>query len=67
MCFFAICIYISIILSVNPGVATQSGKTKKNDKSQENSGKNGGFWKKSGIFFFKYQILSVQIYQIPYI
>ena len=47
MCFFAICIYISIILSVNPGVATQSGKTKKNDKSQENSGKNGGFWKKS--------------------
>ena len=51
MCFFAICIYISIILSVNPGVATQSGKTKKNDKSQENSGKNGGFWKKSGKFF----------------
>ena len=43
-----------------------SEKTKKNDKSQENSGKNGGFWKKSGIFF-KHQILSVQIYQILYI
>ena len=27
---------------------------------QEKSGKNGGFWKKSGIFFFN-QILSVQI------
>ena len=26
----------------------KSGKTKKNDKSQEMSGKNGGFWTKLG-------------------
>ena len=25
----------------------KSGKTKKNDKSPEKSGENGGFWKKS--------------------
>ena len=31
----------------------KSGKTKKNDKSQEISGKNGGFWKKSGKSFIK--------------
>ena len=35
----------------------KSGKTKK----------NGGFWKKSGNFYFKQQILSVQTYKIPYI
>ena len=26
----------------------KSGKSNKNDKSQEKSGKNGDFWKKSG-------------------
>jgi len=41
-----------------------SGKTKKNDKSQV---KTGVFEKKSGIFFFKPLILSVQIYKTPYI
>ena len=39
------------------GNQEKSGKTKKNDKSQEKSGKNGGFLKKirknSGIFFLK--------------
>ena len=29
--------------------------------------KNGGFWKKSGKSSEKHQILSVQIYQTPYI
>ena len=39
----------------------------KNDKSQEIWGKNGGFWKKSRKVSKKHQILSVQIYQNPYI
>ena len=39
----------------------------KNDKSQEIWGKNGVFWKKSRKVFKKHQILSVQIYQNPYI
>ena len=46
----------------------KSGKTKKNDKSQV---KMGGFCKKLGksqeFFFKKPQILSVQIYLIPFI
>jgi len=50
------------------GNQEKSGKTKKNDKSQV---KMGDFCKKSGksqeIFFLKPQILSVQIYLIPFI
>ena len=42
----------------------KSGKTKKNDKCQV---KMGGFCKKSGNLFKKPQILSVQIYLIPFI
>ena len=53
------------------GNQEKSGKTKKKDKSQEKSGKNGGFCKKSGksqeFFFKKPQIMSVQIYLIPFI
>ena len=52
------------------GNQEKSGKTKKNYKSQEKSGKNGGFLKKvrkkSGNCFFKYQIMSVEINKIPY-
>ena len=40
----------------------KSGKT---NKKWQKSGKYMGFWNKSGKFFFKHQILSVQIYQIP--
>ena len=36
-------------------------KLKKNDKSQVKM----GVFKKSQIFFFKHQILSVQIYKLP--
>ena len=42
----------------------KSGKTKKNDKNQESQVKMGVFEKiqeKSGIFFFKHLILSVQL------
>ena len=46
----------------------KSGKTL---KKWQKSGENGGFWKKSGKSeektFKKHQILSVQLYQIPYI
>ena len=42
----------------------KSGKTKKNDKSQI---KMRVFEKSQEFFFFNNQILSVQIYQIPYI
>ena len=53
------------------GNQEKSGKNKKNDKSQEKSGKNGSFCKKSGKVrkkvYEKHQILSVQIYKIPYI
>ena len=35
----------------------KSGKAKKNDWSQEKSGKNGGFWKKSEKKFKIHQIL----------
>ena len=45
------------------GNQEKSGKTKKNDKSQV---KMGGFWKKSGKKIKKPQILSVQIYLIPF-
>ena len=58
---------------VNPGIRIsglqhgqeKSGQTKKNDKSQEKSGKNRGFWKKSRKVKKKHQILSVQIYKTP--
>ena len=42
----------------------KSGKTKKNDKSQI---KMRVFEKSQEFFFFNNQILSVQIYQTPYI
>ena len=45
----------------------KSGKTKKNDKNQEKSGKNGGFFKTQEMsekISKKHQILSVQIYKI---
>ena len=42
----------------------KSGKTKKKDKSQV---KIGVFEKSQEKFIKKYQILSVQVYQIPYI
>ena len=44
----------------------KSGKTKKDDNSQENSGKMGVF-EKSKEKILKHQLLSNQIYQIPYI
>ena len=44
-------------------VATWSGKTKKNDKSQVKM----GVFEKSQDFFFLISDVSVQIYQIPYI
>ena len=37
----------------------KSRKTKKNDKSQEKSGKKWGFLKKVRKLIFKYQILSI--------
>ena len=44
------------------GNQEKSGKTEKNDESLEKSGKDRGFWKKSGKNLKKNQILLVQIY-----